>query len=93
MGRFINLKYFKTLRYFGEDQSRIKFEDFFSMWSTFLISFNETKFDLKVRKRRSEEEFQRKQKEELNVKIRPKSIQIPTIETTGSLDNGEFLHC
>jgi hypothetical protein len=82
---FFLLKYTKTLKYFGEDQEKTKFEDFFTIWSTFLIAFNETRFELKVKKDRLAESLKRqKDLESLNsaLKLRPKSIQLQQIQST-----------
>ena len=47
------LQYLKTIKYFGENEHRIKFEDFFQLWSTFLTTFNEVKQEIVQRRRRS----------------------------------------
>ena len=61
------------MRYFGEDQRRTKFEDFFSIWSTFAHSISDTRTDLK---KRSEEELQKRiREEELQKKIREEELQ------------------
>ena len=70
----------KTLKYFGED-AKIKCEDFFMTWSTFLNTFNEIKFELKIKKNRLAES-RKKQKDfealSQSIKLRPRSIQADT---------------
>ena len=66
------------MKYFGEDEKRIKFEDFFAAWSTFLQSFGDIRLDLQSRKAQLEEKT-RKQKEAeefKNVRLRSRSSSI-----------------
>lgn len=72
--------YFQVLAYFAEDSSKIKFEEFFTMWSTFLHTFNEVKVELKNKKHHySSQALQEERKSsssstiEINTRMRPKS--------------------
>lgn len=72
------VKYSKTLKYFGEDEKRTKFEEFFATWSTFLQSFGDIRLDLQSRKAQLKEKT-RKQKEAeefKNVRLRSRSSSI-----------------
>jgi hypothetical protein len=87
-----DLKYLKTIKYFGEDENKIKFEDFFTMWHLFLQSYSEIKTELKMRKQRElEEEKKIKDLETIpKAKLR-QSMNIPTnidIENTEGFSFG-----
>ncbi len=69
-------KYSKTLRYFGEDVSKTKFEDFFGMWNCFLVSFNETSIELKLARERKENEQKQKNLKIFNTNLRSAQKQI-----------------
>jgi dishevelled associated activator of morphogenesis len=49
----------RAVRLFGEDNSTIQPDDFFGIFDTFLISFNEARQDNENLKRRREEEEKR----------------------------------
>lgn len=61
------------MKYFGEDNKKLKFEDFFQTWSTFLTSFNEIKSD---NQKRTQALSKRKTFDALNTSINIRSSTI-----------------
>jgi len=60
--------------------SKTKFEDFFGMWNSFLVSFNETVIELKLSRERKENEHKQKHLRPFNVNIRSGHKQIGSQE-------------
>ena len=43
-------KYSKTLDYFGEDEKKIQFDEFFSIWESFIEEFKKIKITILAKK-------------------------------------------
>lgn len=66
-----------TLKYFAEDPKTTKFEEFFTMWNTFIQSFSDIKTEIKQKKQREIEDRKAKETETLNkAKALPQNKQI-----------------
>jgi len=74
--KFSDMKneYLMTIKYFAEDPKTTKFEEFFTMWNTFIQSFSDVKTEVKQKKQREIEE--RKAKESELIKT-AKAAQVP----------------
>lgn len=68
------------MKYFGEDTTRTKFEEFFTIWHTFLQTFNEVKNELKAKKQREIDE--KKLKEEAANKLKSKQFGLSNKRNT-----------
>lgn len=64
----------ETLRYYGEDHKKNKFEEFLATWNKFLNLFNETLLESHVKKKRSSVEVKHKFKDSKSIKFRARSI-------------------
>lgn len=71
----MQFKYLMTLKYFAEDPKTTKFEEFFTMWNTFIQSFGDVKSELKQKKQQKIEERKAKEIESLKT-AKPPNRQI-----------------
>ena len=53
------VQFTKSLKHFGEEQDRMQPDEFFGIFDTFLVSFDEARQDLENMQRRKQEEERR----------------------------------
>jgi hypothetical protein len=79
------------MKYFGEDESKHKLEEFFSIWNIFLQSFNEIKTEIKIKKQRElDDKKHREEGSNGKYKSRQSIVSMPKNETEENNSNLYF---